>query len=676
MAVITTLAGTAKRVYSRVKERTLEFLVQHPIISGATIGLAGAEVYRQTHAIEPNVFQALHERSIHPAYYGVPFYASYLLFGFLQDYGHYARPKVALHSKKDSLLKRCYCTLLNHPRAVGLGIGTALSASYVIAEATNPFLPVGGKTALSHTIGLLPAFSLASEVTLRSLRNFTLLRQGRTNEQTQKKNLLEKVRHAWDGLFEHPLAASICGVITGAVRSDQFYSPMMQFVDATFTGLLAASGYLVAGSVLHTKSLQSLAYRTSSTMSSFLGFPKSALHWRKKLLAIPASNRMKMEERFWLAQAYLKEHQFQEAKEHYREAIRLLKSEECCLRHVDYLRESVSLRRILLYLTPHRFFPLVPRHLVDRYQLFAHATHPISISVASRRAKRAFVVKIDERDYEYRVNLALEDIFSSREIDVPSSIALVPENGRYQHFMLRRFEPSLAHTIQKMDPDGKIKTLEIILSDLATLHALASSAFLSHGNRYPLPQSDTLSVLDIPQLDYFKEFQRRVVGRIRGCYPEKTSTLEDFAAAYKGEVIPELERLPRRFIHNDIRASNVMGTTIIDYGFSALATQLIDVNHALDMFCVPLDASSHFLESYRASYNAASSLKMSKGEIAGAFPFVALHNSLCSFSLAMEKRRHQELARYRKEAQQYLRALPNSVTRHISPLLELQAPAS
>ncbi len=623
-----------KNTLAKVKDATLSLLVRHPVLAGLSAAVLGANIYYQEHKVDPTFIGAIADNHIDQLSYLLPGYLTYITLGMLRDYGHFAKQRFKLGSSKDSSIKRAYYSLINHPRFNGLAIGSSIALAGVAEQALSSGSNMNTRGALRAVVGTPVVYSLVAETVLRTLRNARLLKQGR-EEYSKKQGLAEKVLSV---LFDHPVifgAATTAGLGLHWARKSEVGDYISTNIGGLgLTWLIMSNAYMLAGSFLHPSSIKREFYNFASQFAGLFGRDKASLRYLERATNLPSSRRHRLRKLFELGEAHHLNKDIRGTREAYKKAIDVLKSEETALSYFDIAWRP-------------------RRHLIEEYKKIANSTNPVLI--LRSRGCRKFVMKVDKSDYEYRVNLALENILPRSFPLAVSITCLRQDDGTYAHFMIRKHLPTLAKVKTSLRGQAWYHQLRL----LATLHSAATEAFRSCNHFYPLPHSDTEKVLQVSELDYKAEFFMRAIQgkkpydgkrcRLSSEYePGKDHALDDLIEAYHEEVLPRLQQLPRMFIHHDISETNTLvdscgSVTLIDYGVATRGTPLIDVDRTLTLFHrLPREAGP-YLEEYRQHYNQVSRCKLSRGELPDAYPYVALHNALCMLGFALYRDNKDEI---------------------------------
>lgn len=495
--------------------------------------------------------------------------------------------------------------------------------------------------------------ALVTDVVLRTLRNATLLRQGR-KEYAQHQGLVERILSV---PFDHSVAF---GAATTAALAFHFAKKgeIAPYLSTNLGGLgvqwvIMSHLYMLAGSVLHPVSAKRMFHSTVASTAQLFGRHKSAVKHLEETVKLPMARRHRFRSSIELGEAHLWNRGVNEARTAFREAISTLRSDETSLSYFDLL-----------------FGP--GRTFVEEYKKIAHSTNPV-LTLRSFGDQK-LILKLDKSDHEYRTNLLLEETFDyAHPLYVvhrmlPFSIMCKKgADGRFEHFMLRSGQKPLGTYIKHARVKNRYGGLFFMLGKLSELHVRVTKKLAEHHNRVPLPASDTEKVLEVPSLDYGAEFLTRAIageGK-EGCYrlrrvyaPGENQALDDLIGSHGNEIIPVMERLPRMFIHHDVSSTNVLGKkrhhSFIDFGISRMGNPLIDVDHAFDMFGEGASDVDCFIESYANDYNETSDEQVETGLLGACYPYAALHNSLCSLGTSLQRGNMRSAQHFLRRARECL----------------------
>ena len=644
-------ARELRKIGSGLRDSAFRFLVRHPVLAGASAALIGANAYYQYHKVDPAIIGALADGHIDPLSYLLPGYLTYLGLGLVRDYGHFPKQRYRLGSPNDSILKpndsilkRGYHKVINNPRLSGLVVGSLAAVAHMSERVLIKGDKMDTEDFLRGLAGTPAVFSLLTETVLRTLRNSTLIKQGR-REYSKRQGLVERVLGA---PFDYPV---VFGALTTAALDFHLRKKgeSVPYISTNLGGLglnwlIMSNIYMLAGSVLHPTSAKRMVHSTAASTAQLFGRHKSAVEHIETAVKMPMARRHKFRSYIELGKANLWNKDVNGARVALREAVSVLRSDETALSYADFV------------FGPRRTF-------VEEYKKIANSTNPV-LTLRSFGDQK-LLLKLDKSDYEYRVNLLCEEVFDyahpTYAIDrrLPFSIMCMKgADGRFEHFMLRRKSNHIGESIKKASERKRIGGSIDLLGRLSELHALVTRKIAEQGGRVALPGSDTEKSIEVPNLDYTAEFMHRAIsGRGRGngyrlCrdyHHGEDQALDDLVGNFNEKAIPQINTLPKVFLHHDISPTNVLGKkyhrSIIDFGLSRIGNPLIDVDHTLDMFGIPLPDSVGFMEFYAEEYNEQSDSHIKPDDMLGCYIAVASHNALCSLGTALQREDYRSARR-------------------------------
>lgn len=641
-----------RKIGSGLKDSAFRFLVRHPVLAGAGAALIGANAYYQNHKVDPNIIRALAEDHIDPLTYRLPGYLTYLGLGLIRDYGPSPRQQYQLGSPHESSLKRWYHRVVNHPRLNGLitGIlaGVAQSSERVLARGENMDTGDFLRGLVQTSVG----YALAAEVILRTFRNATLLRQGRRGY-ARHQGLVERILSA---PFDHPIAfGAATTVALGPYFVEKGGINNSYAINAGGLGLhwlLATNAYMFVGAFLHPMTIKKVYHLVLAGVTSITGKYRSSVRRLEKVVQLPSTRENMFKSLSLLGQEHQWNNDVEKAKETYRRAIATLRSDETNCSYFDLMVGPLKAT------------------FTEEYEKLAHSTNPV-LTLHSF-GNRMFVLKLDRNDYEYRINLLLEKTFDYAHPEyilyrrLPFSIMCKPgADGRFEHFMLRSNNKPIGERIRKASERRRIGGSVDLLGRLSQLHALVTRKLAEHDGKVPLPDSDTEKSIEVPPLDYGSELMHRAIsGEGRGTgyrlckhyRPGESQALDDVVGTFNDRVVPQMNALPRVFLHHDISPTNVLGKkhrySIIDFGLSRIGNPLIDVDHTLDMFGISIPDAVDFIEFYAKEYNEQSGSHVKPDDLSAGYIPIASHNALCSLGTSLQREDYKSARRLLSRARE------------------------